>query len=87
MPTKTSHPESDPILIIEVPHQMPPRLWWTTEEDIFDLAREGFDAAIHVGEPDWPGATHDFLFRETVVPVVSPGLARAVASSSVSKGK
>ena len=43
--------------------------------DMFDLAAQGFDAAIHVGGPDWPGATHDFLFREQVVPVVSPTIA------------
>ena len=42
--------------------------------DIFDLEREGFDAAIHVGNADWPGAEHDFLFREQVVPVVAPRL-------------
>lgn len=47
--------------------------------DIFDLEREGFDAAIHVGLPDWPGAKHDFLFREQVVPVVAPRLLEGLA--------
>jgi LysR family glycine cleavage system transcriptional activator len=42
--------------------------------DIFDLAREPFHAAIHVGGPDWPEANHDLLFHEDVVPVVSPAL-------------
>ncbi|WP_395397151.1 LysR substrate-binding domain-containing protein [Novosphingobium sp. BL-8A] len=40
--------------------------------DVFDFAQEPFHAAIHVGEPDWPGAGHDLLFHEDVVPVVSP---------------
>ncbi|EQB19761.1 LysR substrate-binding domain-containing protein [Novosphingobium lindaniclasticum] len=40
--------------------------------DIFDFAAEPFHAAIHVGAPDWPGADHDLLFHEHVVPVVSP---------------
>ncbi|MCJ2187218.1 LysR substrate-binding domain-containing protein [Novosphingobium beihaiensis] len=42
--------------------------------DIFDFAREPFHAAIHVGGPDWPGAEHDLLFHEHVVPVVSPAV-------------
>lgn len=43
--------------------------------DLFDFAREPFHAAIHVGDPDWPDAEHDLLFREHVVPVISPALA------------
>lgn len=42
--------------------------------DIFSFSAERFDAAIHVGDPDWPGASHDFLFYERVLPVVSPKL-------------
>ncbi|RKF23332.1 LysR family transcriptional regulator [Altericroceibacterium spongiae] len=42
--------------------------------DIFDFPREPFHAAIHVGKPDWPGAEHDLLFHEEVVPVISPAL-------------
>ncbi|MDT9600343.1 LysR substrate-binding domain-containing protein [Sphingosinicella rhizophila] len=38
----------------------------------FDFADENFDAAIHFGRPDWPGASHVFLFREEAVPVCSP---------------
>ncbi len=38
----------------------------------FDFAHETFDAAIHFGQPDWPGAAHEFLFREVAVPVCSP---------------
>ena len=43
--------------------------------DIFAFADEAFDAAIHVGAPDWPDAEHDLLLRERVVPVLSPALA------------
>jgi LysR family glycine cleavage system transcriptional activator len=42
----------------------------------FSFADVDFDAAIHFGRPDWPGAYHDFLFRETVIPVCSPGWLR-----------
>lgn len=47
--------------------------------DLFDFAREPFHAAIHVGDPDWPGAQHDLLFHEHVVPVISPTLAQQQA--------
>jgi len=42
----------------------------------FDLAEEGFDAAIHFGQPDWPGASHLFLFREQAVAVCAPAWLR-----------
>lgn len=38
----------------------------------FDFEAEGLDAAIHVGQPDWPGAQASFLMGETVAPVASP---------------
>ncbi|HEY0315749.1 MAG TPA: LysR substrate-binding domain-containing protein [Sphingomonas sp.] len=38
----------------------------------FDFAEEPFDAAIHFGLPDWPGARHELLFREEALPVCSP---------------
>ncbi|PEQ14086.1 LysR family transcriptional regulator [Novosphingobium sp. PC22D] len=38
----------------------------------FDLRDEGFDAAIHFGPPDWPHASHLFLFREKMVAVCAP---------------
>lgn len=38
----------------------------------FDLQSEGFDAAIHFGQPDWPDASHLLLFREQTVAVCSP---------------
>lgn len=38
----------------------------------FDFADEPFDAAIHFGEPHWPGAICDLLRKEEAVPVCSP---------------
>ena len=38
----------------------------------FDLAAEGFDAAIHYGHADWPGADHLRLMQEQVLPVCAP---------------
>jgi len=38
----------------------------------FDFATEGLDAAIHIGQPDWPGADCQFMMYEDVVPVGSP---------------
>jgi DNA-binding transcriptional LysR family regulator len=45
--------------------------------DPFDLARAGFDAAIHFGAPDWPDAEHHFLFEEEQAAVAAPGWAAA----------
>lgn len=39
----------------------------------FDLGAEGFDAAIHFGAADWPGAVHLKLWDEVVVPCAAPG--------------
>lgn len=52
----------------------------TARSDEFDLDAEGFDAAIHFGRPDWPDAAHDFLFRETAIPVVGRQLAGRIAT-------
>lgn len=41
----------------------------------FDFTREPFDAAIHFGRADWPGATHLELAREQVIPACAPSLA------------
>lgn len=38
----------------------------------FDFAAEGIDAAIHIGQPDWPGADCQLMMHEDVVPVASP---------------
>lgn len=48
----------------------------SAQSDEFDFDVETYDAAIHVGCPDWPGAIHDILFPERVVPVISPELLR-----------
>lgn len=40
----------------------------------FDFTREPFDAAIHFGNADWPGAHHLQLARESVIPACAPGL-------------
>lgn len=37
----------------------------------FDFDREGLDAAIHIGQPDWLNADSVFLMDETVAPVCS----------------
>ncbi|QCI66331.1 transcriptional regulator GcvA [Phreatobacter stygius] len=39
----------------------------------FDFGQEPFDAAIHVGRPDWAGAVCEHLMIEESVPVCSPG--------------
>lgn len=38
----------------------------------FDFAAEPFDAAIHFGQPHWPGAVCELLMKEECVPVCSP---------------
>jgi LysR family transcriptional regulator, glycine cleavage system transcriptional activator len=38
----------------------------------FDFAAEPFDAAIHFGQPHWPGAVCEHLLNEECVPVCSP---------------
>lgn len=43
----------------------------------FDFATEGFDAAIHFGRPDWPGAEHLLLLEEEVLPVCAPAVLKA----------
>jgi LysR family glycine cleavage system transcriptional activator len=43
----------------------------------FDFTREPFDAAIHFGGADWPGADHLELGRESVIPACAPDLAPA----------
>lgn len=43
----------------------------------FDIAAEGFDAAIHYGREDWPGAMHLHLLDETLIAVAAPSLLAA----------
>jgi LysR family glycine cleavage system transcriptional activator len=40
----------------------------------FDFSREPIDAAIHFGDPVWPGAKLHRLMGEEVVPVAAPAL-------------
>ena len=46
----------------------------TTRAEPFMFKDTPFDAAIHYGDPVWPGAVTDYLFGEDMVPVCSPGL-------------
>jgi LysR family transcriptional regulator, glycine cleavage system transcriptional activator len=48
----------------------------------FDIATEGFDAAIHFGREDWPGAEHLLLMEEVVLPVCAPSLLPAPLCSA-----
>jgi LysR family transcriptional regulator, glycine cleavage system transcriptional activator len=45
----------------------------TTRLRPFDIEAEGFDAAIHYGRADWPGAEHLLLMEEEVLAVCAPG--------------
>lgn len=40
----------------------------------FDFVTSQFDAAIHFGREDWPGANHLYLMEEVVLPVCAPSL-------------
>ncbi|MEO9778248.1 MAG: LysR family transcriptional regulator [Sedimentitalea sp.] len=40
----------------------------------FNFANEGFDAAIHFGNADWPGTGHLLLRHEHLLPVCAPSL-------------
>ncbi|MBV8752643.1 MAG: LysR family transcriptional regulator [Hyphomicrobiales bacterium] len=46
---------------------------FTTRLEPFDFAGTSFHAALHYGEPYWPGAETVHLFDEIVVPVASRG--------------
>lgn len=43
----------------------------STTLEVFDFETQEFDAAIHFGRPDWPGAQLDLLMGEVVIPVCS----------------
>ena len=51
----------------------------TTRLAPFTFAGEPFDAAIHFGDPDWPGTGSLLLRGERVVPVCAPTLIRNAA--------
>ena len=42
--------------------------------DTFSFEESHFEAAIHYGQPTWPGTSSDYLFGEEIVPVCSPAL-------------
>ncbi len=46
----------------------------TTRAEPFLFTDTPFDAAIHYGDPVWPGAVTEYLFGEDMVPVCSPGM-------------
>ena len=46
----------------------------TTRADPFLFHDTPFDAAIHFGDPVWPGAVIEYLFGEKIVPVCHPSL-------------
>lgn len=46
----------------------------TTRADPFMFTDTPFDAAIHCGDPVWPGAVAEYLFGEEMVAVCSPKL-------------
>lgn len=46
----------------------------TTRAEPFMFTDTPFDAAIHFGDPVWPGAITEYLFGEDMVPVCSPSL-------------
>ena len=48
----------------------------TTRLSYFDFRAESLDAAIHFGQPEWPGAEMALLRSEQDVPACSPGLKR-----------
>ncbi len=47
---------------------------FTVRNEAFSFADASLDAAIHFGEPTWPGAICDFLCIEEVYPVAAPTL-------------
>jgi len=46
----------------------------TTRNEPFMFIDTPFDAAIHFGDPVWPGAITEYLFGEEMVPVCTPAL-------------
>jgi LysR family glycine cleavage system transcriptional activator len=46
----------------------------STSLEPVDLQRDGFDAAIRLGDGRYPGLKTDLLFDETVTPMISPRL-------------
>jgi DNA-binding transcriptional LysR family regulator len=57
---------------------------FATRIGVFDFDRDGIDMAIHIGQPDWPGAECTFLMEEMVAPVASSAFLK---SHPVNKGE
>ncbi|CDZ70210.1 LysR family transcriptional regulator [Neorhizobium galegae] len=57
---------------------------FATRIGVFDFDRDGIDMAIHIGQPDWPGAECTFLMEEMVAPVSSPAF---LASHPIKKAE
>ncbi len=57
-------------------HRMNPEITLdlTTRAEPFMFNDTPFDAAIHYGDPIWPGAVTEYLFGEEMIPVCSPQL-------------
>jgi DNA-binding transcriptional LysR family regulator len=49
----------------------------------FDVAAEGFDAAVHFGEDDWPGTKHMKIFDERLTACAAPAFLEAHPVRSV----
>lgn len=49
---------------------------FVTKLSPFDFQSENLHAAIHYGQPDWPGTESTFLMGEEVIPVCAPALLR-----------
>lgn len=52
----------------------------TTRNEPFMFIDTPFDAAIHFGDPVWPGAITEYLFGEEMVPVCTPQLLKGRTS-------
>lgn len=57
-------------------------LSFESRSEPFDFQQEGFDLAIHYGQPTWAKATSTFLCSENVLPVAGAGLAGRLAAAT-----
>jgi DNA-binding transcriptional LysR family regulator len=48
----------------------------------FDFATSAFDAAIHYGREDWPGAAYLKLMDEDIIAVAAPSLTKPLANAA-----
>lgn len=59
-------------------------LRFTTRIGAFDMLAEGVDAAIHAGQPDWPGCKATQLMEDRVQPIAAPQL-RATSVAAIAR--